>query len=1063
MMRWIVESSLKYRLVVVAIAVAIMAAGARQISEMSVDVLPEFTPTIVEIQTEALGLSAPEVEQLITVPMEQDLLNGVPWLDDIRSESVPGLSRIQLIFEPGTDLLRARQVVQERMTQAVALPQVSTPPLMVQPLSSLSRVMMARLSSDEVSPIDMSVIAHWTIRPRLLGVPGVANVSIWGQRDRQLQVQVDPERLRDTGVSLLDVIETAGNAVWVSPLSFLEASTPGTGGFIDTPNQRLGIQHMLPIKTADDLAQVPLSTDDIGGENPGDQLLRIGDVATVVEDHQPLIGDNISSDGDGDLLVVIEKFPDANTLEVTQGVEAALAALAPGLTGIQVDTSVYRPASSMETAIDNLGAALLLGAFLLVLVIAAFSYDWRSTVISAVAIPLSVVAAGLVLYLRGAGLNAVILTGFVVALSALIGDAISPVDAIRRRLSHRQQEPISTTTADVIRQAVLETRGPLVYATLIGLLVLLPVFFVGFTWGLPSAFFGPLALSYALALLASMVVALTVTPALALLLLRNAPVERRVSPLVYHLQRRYDQGLSWFVRRPRRALGVWAGLVALGLAVLPLAGHAMLPSLQDRDLLIHWQGAPGTSLPEMNRVTGLVVQELRAIPGVRNVGAHVGRAIASDQYTDVNGGEIWVNLDPAGDLRATAAAIQNVVDGYPGLDREVLTYSDERLREILSGSPDAVVVRLYGQDLDVLRAKAEEVRGLLGGIDGVVEPHLSATIVEPNVEIEVDLAKAQEVGIKPGDVRRAAAALLSGIEVGNLFEDQKVFQVVVWGAPETRHSLTSVRELLIDTPGGDHVRLGDVADVRVAPSVNTITHDGVFRYMDVGAGVVGRDPNGVSADIARALDGVQFPLEYHAEVLGDYAARQADQQKLLGFSVAALIGVFLLLQSAFGSWRLAGAVFLALPAALAGGLIAALAVDGTISLGALAGLLGVFLLTARNAIVLVNAYQQTEREVSEPSRSALVLCGAREQVAPVVTTALAAGLALLPLVGPVPVLGNEIVRSAVVVSLGGLVTATLVSLIVVPPLYLSFAPSPQVESEADQLSWSTQPAMGSAD
>jgi Cu/Ag efflux pump CusA len=325
---------------------------------MPVEVLPEFTPTMVEIQTEALGLSAPEVEQLITVPMEQDLLNGVPWLDDIRSESVPGLSRIQLIFEPGTDLLLARQVVQERMTQAVALPQVSAPPLMVQPLSSMSRVMMARLSSDQVSPIDMSVIAHWTIRPRLLGVPGVANVSIWGQRDRQLQVQVDPQQLEEYGVSLLDVIETTGNALWVSPLTFLEASTPGTGGFIDTPNQRLGIQHLLPIKTADDLAQVPLTTDDIGGENSDEQVLRLSDVATVVEDHQPLIGDNISGDGDGDLLLVIEKFPDANTLEVTQGVEAALAALAPGLTGIEVDTSVYRPASSIETAVGNVGAAL---------------------------------------------------------------------------------------------------------------------------------------------------------------------------------------------------------------------------------------------------------------------------------------------------------------------------------------------------------------------------------------------------------------------------------------------------------------------------------------------------------------------------------------------------------------------------------------------------------------------------------------------------------------------------------------------------------------------------------
>jgi Cu/Ag efflux pump CusA len=1059
MLRWIVESSLKYRLMVVAVAVAIMVVGVRQISEMPVDVLPEFTPTMVEIQTEALGLSAPEVEQLITVPMEQDLLNGVPWLKDIRSESVPGLSRILLIFEPGTDLLRARQVVQERMTQAVALPQVSAPPLMVQPLSSMSRVLMARLSSDEVSPIDMSVIAHWTIRPRLLGVPGVANVAIWGQRDRQLQVQVDPERLQEHDVSLLDVIETTGNALWVSPLSFLEASTPGTGGFIDTPNQRLGIQHLLPIKTADDLAQVPMVADDLG-ENRVDQVLRLSDVATVVEDHQPLIGDNISGDGDGDLLVVIEKFPDANTVEVTQGVEAALAALAPGLTGIEVDTSVYRPASSIETAIGNLGAALLVGAFLLVLVVAAFSYDWRSTVISAVAIPLSLLAAGLVLYLRGTGFNTLVLVGFVVALAALVGDAITPIDAIRRRLQ-QQRDATATSLADVIRGAVLETRGPLVYATLIGLLALLPVFFVGFTWGLPNSFFGPLALSYALALLASMVVALTVTPALGLLLLRNAPLEQRESPLVYHLQHRYAQVLERIVRRPRWALGIWGVLMALGLAVLPLAGHAMIPSLQDRDLLIHWEGAPGTSLPEMNRVTGLVVQELQAIPGVRNVGAHVGRAIGSDQYTDVNGGEIWVNLDPSEDLQATVAAIQNVVDGYPGLDREVLTYSDERLREILSGSPDAVVVRLYGQDLDILRTKAEEVRSLLGGIEGVADPHLSALIVEPNVEIEVDLAKAQEVGIKPGDVRRSAAALLSGMEVGNLFEDQKVFQVVVWGAPETRHSVTSVRELLIDTPGGDHVRLGDVADVRVAPSVNTITHDGVFRYIDVGAGVVGRDPNAVSGDIARAMEAVEFPLEYHAEVLGDYAAQQANQQKLLGFSIAALVGIFLLLQAAFGSWRLAGVVFLALPAALAGGLVTALAVDREISLGALAGLLGVFLLTARNSVVLMNSYQRAERDGGEPLRPVLVLSGARERVAPVVITALATGLALLPLIGPTPLLGNEIVRSTVVVILGGLVTATLVSLVVLPAMYLSFAPSPQAET--DQMPRSTQPALGSAD
>src|SRR5215207_7186069 len=313
MMRSIVESSLKLRLLVVAIAVGVMVLGIGKMRTMPVDVLPEFIPTTVEIQTEALGLSAAEVEQMITVPMEQDLLNGVAWLDDIRSESVPGLSRIQMIFEPGTDPMRARQVVQERLTQAHALPNVSKPPAMIEPQASTSRIMMVRMSSQELSPIEMSVLARWTIKPHILGVPGVSNVAVFGQRERQIQVQVDPEKLRSLGVSLLDIIETTGNALWVSPLSFLEASTPGTGGFIDTPNQRLGIQHLLPIKTADDLAQVAID------RGPDATPLSLGDVATVVEDHQPLIGDGLVGDGAG-LVLVIEKFPNVNTLDVTRNV-----------------------------------------------------------------------------------------------------------------------------------------------------------------------------------------------------------------------------------------------------------------------------------------------------------------------------------------------------------------------------------------------------------------------------------------------------------------------------------------------------------------------------------------------------------------------------------------------------------------------------------------------------------------------------------------------------------------------------------------------------------------------
>ncbi len=484
-MRSIVEASLRLRLLVVAAAVATLVVGVGQLRQMPVDVLPEFVPPTVEVQTEALGLSAAEVEQLITVPLEQDLLNGVAFLDDIRSESVPGLSRILLVFEPGTDIFRARQVVAERLTQAHALPNVSKPPQMLQPLSSTNRVMMIGLTSETVSPLEMSVLARWTIVPRLVGVEGVANVSVWGHRDRQLQVQVDPERLRDQGVSLQQVIESTGNALWVSPLTFVEASTPGTGGFIDTPNQRLGIQHLSPISTPADLAQVRL--DDPSGRN-----LRIGDVATVVEEHQPLIGDAVVNDGSG-LLFVVEKFPEVNTLAVTERVEDAIETMAPGLSGLEFDPTVYRPASFVEKSIDNLALALILGAVLAALLIGAFLFRWRTALIALLVMPLSLVAAALTLHVVGTTMNAIVLAGLVAAIGVVIDDAVVSADNVTRRLRERVPEDGDPSIAPTVADATLEVRGPMIYATLIIALAALPLFFLD---GLAGAFFPDLAGAY---------------------------------------------------------------------------------------------------------------------------------------------------------------------------------------------------------------------------------------------------------------------------------------------------------------------------------------------------------------------------------------------------------------------------------------------------------------------------------------------------------------------------------------------------------------------------------------
>jgi Cu/Ag efflux pump CusA len=1024
MMRWLVGSSLRFHGLVLAVAAVVMLVGVTRLRDAPVDVLPEFGPPTVEIQAEALGLSAVEVEQLITVPFEQDLLNGVAFLDEIRSESLPGLARIQLVFEPGTDLFRARQVVNERLAEAqVALPGVSKPPQMLQPLSSTNRVMMVGLSSREVSPIQMSVLARWTITPRLLAVPGVANVAVWGFRDRQLQVQVDPEHLRSSGVSLSQVVETTGNALWASPLSFVEASVPGTGGFIDTANQRLGVMHVSPIATSDDLAQVRVEG----------TAYRLGDVARVVEDHQPLIGD---ANGGSGLVLVVEKFPEANTLDVTKGVEEAIDVMRPGLSGLEFDTTIFRPASFLEESIDNLTLALILGGVLLALVLAAFLFDWRAVLIGFVTIPLSLLAAGLVLYALGETINAMVVAGFAAAVGLLVFDAVSDVENVTRRL-RRERRDGREPAAPVVLEAMLELRGAAVCAALIVALALLPLFVLG---GVAGEFFPSLAVSYLLAVLASLAVALTVTPAFSLLLLSRAPLEQREPPLARRLLAGYDGVMAAVLRRPLRAYVVVGALLVAGLAALPFLRASLTPSFKERELLVHLDGAPGTSLPEMNRITSQAARELRALPGVENVGAHVGRAVTSDQAVNVNSAELWVGVDPDADYDATLVSVEEVVDGYPGLVRELRTFSAERVDEVLAQSDEDLVVRVYGEDLEVLQGKAEEVRRALADVDGVVEEHVALPAEEPTLEIAVDLAAAQQAGIKPGEVRRAAATLLSGIAVGSLFEAQKVFDVVVWGVPDIRRSVSDVRDLLIDTPTGGHVRLGEVADVRVAPSPNVIRHEAVSRYVDVEADVSGRRVAAVVGDVERRLDEIQFPLEYHAEVLGPQG--RTPQGRLIAVGIAVALGVLLLLQAAVGSWRLAILAFAALPLALSGGALGALAAGGTISLGTLIGFFGVLGIFARNEILLIRRFQELERERGEPLGPELVLRGTRDRLLPIVTTALATGVLLAPVVALGEIPGLELVRPLAVVVLGGLVTSTLLSLLVLPAVYVRVASRP---------------------
>ena len=1034
MMRSLVAWSMKFRVAVSVIAAAVLVLGFWQLRNAPVEVLPEFTQPAVEIQTEALGLSAEEVEQLITLGLEQDLLNGVPWLESIRSESVSGLSSVVLTFKPGTDLMRGRQMVSERLTQAFALPHVSRPPTMLQPMSSTSRVMMIGLSSKTLSLIQTSVLARWTIGPRLLSVPGVANVAIWGQRDWQLQVLVDPRRLRERHISLLEVLETTGNALWVSSLSFVEASTPGTGGFIDNANQRLGIRHILPIVSAEGLGEVPI----------GATGVRLKDVADVVEGHQPLIGDAVTADN-SNLMLVVDRFPNANLREVSQGLEAALAELRPGLTGLEMDSKIFRPTDFVDSAIHNLSIAAVVGFALLLLVLAVSFNDWRATLIAGVAIALSFIVAALVQSLRGASLNAMMATGLLMAIGVVVDDAILHVTAIAGRLRHERQSGRTPSAAGSILEAIAAMRSAVLFATLIVLLAVSPIFFVG---ELPPAFLRPIVLSYGLAVLAAMVVALTVTPALGVLLLARAPLEHRESSLLSRMQRAYAQALSAFVGRPGLALGALVAIVALGFLVTPFVSRTVLPRFKERDLLIHLRAAPGTSQPEMSRISGRMSHELRSIPGVANVGAHVGRAIFGDQVVSVSSAELWVSIDPAADYEHTVARIQDVAGGYPGIRHEVSTYLQERTREAAVRAGDSITIRVYGGNDTTLRQAAEAVTKGLSGIQGLAGARIALPVVQPMLEVEVDLNAALRHGIKPGDVRRAAATMFSGLQVGNVFEEQKVFDVVVWSLPETRQSLNSLRDLMIDTPGGGQVQLGDVAHVRVVSSPTDIRHEQVKRYMDVLAGVQGRDRAEVAADVRARLLQVPLPLEYHAEVVGVYAEREASRARLLVVAIAAVIGIFFLLQAALGSWRLAGLAFAGLAAALVGGVAAAFVTGGALSLGSLAGLLAVLGLAARNGIVLMRHYQGLERH-GEPFGSGLVLRGSAERVIPMVTSAVAVALALLPalFLGDVP--GLEVARPMAIAVLGGMLTATFVTLFILPALYLRLGVSGVRELELD--------------
>ncbi|HJZ91672.1 MAG TPA: efflux RND transporter permease subunit [Gemmataceae bacterium] len=1016
MLTWLVSTSLHFRVAVLALCAVLVAVGTRTAERAPLDVFPEFAPPIVEIQTEAPGLSATQVEELVTAPLE-NALNGTAGVKTIRSKSVLGLSQVVLLFDQDADVIRARQLVQERLaTESRQLPAAARPPVILQPLSSTSRVLKIGVWSEKLSQRDLTILAMWTIRPKLMSVPGVANVAIWGQRDRELQVHIDPTELRRHGVSLDSVSRAAADAVVLD-----------SGGFVDTPNQRMSVRHLPAVNDPDDLARTVV---DFRGGVP----VHLGDVAGVDVGSPPPIGDAVINDGPG-LLLIVEKHPWGNTLDVTRQVEEALETLKPGLADVHVDHTIFRPATFIERSIKNLTNALLIGCGLVVVILVAFLFDWRTALISLMAIPLSLLAASTALYYSGASINTMVLAGLVIALGEVVDDAIIDVENISRRLRLNRELPHPLSAFRVVLNASLEVRSAVVYATLIVVLVFVPVFFLG---GLSGTFFRPLAKAYVLAILASLLVALTVTPAMCLLLLPSRRGARAEAPLTRWLKRQYRAVLPVLIARPWWAIAFLVAALAVSAAATRNLGQEFLPNFRETDFLMHWVEKPGTSIEANQRITAAASKELRSIPGVRNFGSHIGRAEVADEVVGPNFTELWISIDDGVDYNATLAKIQEVVDGYPGLYRDVQTYLKERIKEVLTGAGASIVVRLYGPDLGVLRAKAKEVETAMADVPGVTNLKVEPQVLVPQVDVRPRTADAAKFGLTPGHIRRVTTLLLRGQKVGEVYDGPKRFAVTVWAAPKWRTDVSALQDLPIDTPTGTQVRLGDVADVKIDPTPNEVRHEAASRRIDITCNVKDRDLGSVARDVEQKVRAMHFDREYRPEFLGEYAAREESTRRLYWLAALALAGIAVLLYTDFGSLRLTIVALVTLPFALIGGVAGVLLTDGVLSLGSLVGFVTVLGIAARNGIMLVSHYRHLEDLEGVPFGDELVLRGAEERLSPILMTALATALALLPLViaGNRP--GHEIEYPLAVVILGGLVTSTMLNLFLLPALYRKF-------------------------
>lgn len=1022
MLTSLVRFSVRRPGIVLGLAATLIVYGGAVLARADLDVFPEFAPPQVSIQTEAPGFSPEQVEVLVTKPIE-DAINGANGVAVIRSQSIQGLSVITAVLAPGVPVREARQLLAERLGElGRRLPAAVELPILSPLTSSSSTVLMVGFTSATRTPMEQRTFVDWVVRPRLLATAGVAKVAVFGGEVRQLQILPDPTRLRSYGVGLADVVEAAGRATNVRG-----------AGVLDDANQRIVVRTEGQLLTPAALEQSVLRS------GPGG-VLRLRDVATIREGAETRFGDGSINGGPG-IVIVVSGQLGSNTKTVASAVEAVLGGLAPAIAaeGLTLYPDLFRPSAFIDLAIRNVATALLVGAILVAVVLVLFLFDLRAAAISLTAIPLSLLAAVIVLDGFGFSINTLTLGGLAIALGEVVDDAIIDVENIGRRLRENRALRSPRPTLDVIRDASLEVRHSVVYATFVVALVFVPVLTMS---GLQGALFRPLGLAYILATLASLVVALTVTPALTLVLLGRRERSGRDSVVLRALRDGFDRLLVRFLPHPR-AVAMVTALVCLGaVAVLPFFGSAFLPDFREGHYVVHMAAVPGTSLEESVRLGRMVSKAIARDPRVQAVAQRAGRAELSEDTWGTHYSEIEVELKPlkSEEAHTVEDSLRANLRGFPGVSFAVRGFLTERVEETLTGSTAQIVVRLYGEDFDSLDVAARRVAQVARSLPGSADVQYDPPAVVPEVTVRLKAAAVQAAGLAGDEVLREIETATRGTRVGQTFEGNRATDVVVMLDPDARRKPEDLRRLPLRASDGRIVSLGEVAELGRSSGRYMISHQSTRRVQTVTANTSGREV----ADFARELEsriavpGV-LPGGTYAELAGTAAAQREAQRELLRHSLLAGALIVMLLWLAFAETARLLLVLANLPFSLVGG-VAAVALTGmTLSLGSLVGFVTLFGIATRNAVMLISHYDHLVTVEGAAWGPETVLRGASERLGPILMTAAVTALALLPLALGSGDPGREIEGPMAIVILGGLVTSTLLSLFVLPTLAHRYA------------------------